>query len=93
MSGQLDALDMKLKALETRLMAWHKQDPVSQRLATQPAIGPAWLMLGSAASLALKVSDPQGFRAGRHLAAWLGLTPRENSTGGQHPSGPDQPAG
>jgi transposase len=50
-------------------------------------------MLGSAASLALKVSDPQGFRAGRHLAAWLGLTPRENSTGGQHPSGPDQPAG
>jgi transposase len=82
LSGQLDALEAKLKTLETRLMALHKQDPVSQCLATQPGIGPI-----GALSFALKVSDPQGFRSGRHFAAWLGLTPRENSTGGRHRAG------
>jgi transposase len=82
LSGQLDALDMKLKALETRLMALHKQDPVSQCLATQPGIGPI-----GALSFSLKVSDPKAFRSGRHFAAWLGLTPKENSTGGRHRQG------
>jgi transposase len=82
LSSQLDALEAKLKALETRLMALHKQDPVSQCLATQPGIGPI-----GAISFSLKVTDPQGFRSGRHFAAWLGLTPRENSTGGRHRSG------
>jgi transposase len=82
LSGQLDALDAKLKTLEARLMALHKQDPVSQCLATQPGIGPI-----GALSFALKVSDPKAFRSGRHFAAWLGLTPRENSTGGRHRQG------
>jgi len=82
LSGQLDALEVKLKALETRLLALHKENPVSRCLATQPGIGPI-----GAISFALKVSDPQGFRSGRHFAAWLGLTPRENSTGGRHRPG------
>ena len=82
MSGQLDALDIKLKLLESQLLALHKDNPVSRCLATQPGIGP----LG-AISFALKVSDPKGFRSGRHFAAWLGLTPRENSTGGRHRPG------
>ncbi len=78
LSGQLDALDVKLKALEAWLMAWHKADPVSQCLATQPGIGPI-----GAVSFALKVTDPKGFRSGRHFAAWLGITPKEDSTGGR----------
>jgi transposase len=82
LSGQLDTLDLKLKALETQLLALHKADPVSRCLATQPGIGPI-----GALSFALKVSDPQGFRSGRHFAAWLGLTPKENSTGGRHRPG------
>jgi transposase len=82
LSGQLDTLDLKLKALESQLLALHKADPVSRCLATQPGIGPI-----GALSFALKVSDPQGFRSGRHFAAWLGLTPRENSTGGRHRPG------
>jgi transposase len=82
LSGQLDALEAKLKALEGRLMALHRQNPVSQCLVTQPGIGPI-----GAISFALKVSDPKGFRSGRHFAAWLGLTPRENSTGGRHRPG------
>jgi len=82
LSGQLDVLEAKLKTLETRLMALHKQDPVSQCLATQPGIGPI-----GALTFSLKVSDPKAFRSGRHFAAWLGLTPNENSTGGRHRQG------
>src|SRR5205085_3546079 len=73
LSGQLDALEAKLKGLEARLMEWHKADPMSQCLATQPGIGPI-----GAVSFALKVTDPQGFRSGRHFAAWLGITPKED---------------
>jgi transposase len=82
LSGQLDAIDIKLKALETGLLALHKDNPLSRCLATQPGIGPI-----GAISFALKVTDPRGFRSGRHFAARLGLTPRENSTGGRHRPG------
>lgn len=82
LSGQLDALDIKLRAIEPRLMALHKENPVSRCLATQPGIGPI-----GAISFALTATDPRGFRSGRHFAAWLGLTPRENSTGGRHRPG------
>jgi transposase len=78
LADQLAALDAKLKAIEAQLRAWHKQDPMSQCLATQPGIGPI-----AAVSFALKVPDPKLFRSGRHFAAWLGLTPKENSTGGR----------
>jgi transposase len=78
LASQLDALAVKLKMIEARLMAWHKADPVSQCLATQPGIGPI-----GAVSFTLKVSDPKAFRSGRHFAAWLGLTPKENATGGR----------
>lgn len=78
LAAQLDALEARLKAIEAKLMAWHKADPLSQCLATQPGIGPI-----GAVSFALKVSDPKAFRSGRHFAAWLGLTPRENATGGR----------
>jgi transposase len=78
LAGQLDALDIKLKIIETKLLAWHKQDPISQSLATQPGIGPI-----GAVSFSLKVTDPKAFRSARHFAAWLGVTPRENATGGR----------
>ena len=53
LASQLDGLDIKLKAIENRLMAWHRQDPTSQCLATVPGIGPI-----SGVSFALKVPDP-----------------------------------
>src|SRR6266852_3924314 len=81
--GKNDAIDIELKALEARLMAWHKADPVSQCLATQPGIGPI-----GAVSFSLKVADPKAFRSGRHFAAALGLTPKENATGGRNRSEP-----
>jgi transposase len=78
LAGQLDALDGRLKALEAELMALHKADPVSQCLATQPGIGPI-----GAISFSLKVADPKAFASGRHFAASLGVTPKENSSGGR----------
>jgi transposase len=51
-------------------------------LATRPGIGPI-----GAVSFALKVAEPNGFRSGRHFAAWVGITPKENSTGGRNRPG------
>jgi transposase len=82
LSGQRDAIEAKLKTLEAQLMVLHKQDPMSQCLATQPGIGPI-----GAVSFSLKVANPKAFRSGRHFAASLGLTPKENSTGGRHRPG------
>jgi transposase len=82
LAGQVDGIEARLKELEAKLMAWHRHDPVSQCLATQPGIGPI-----GAASFALKVSEPKGFRSGRHFAAWIGITPKENSTAGRRRPG------
>src|SRR5499433_2358856 len=60
-------------------MAWHKSNPVSQRLASVAGIGPI-----IATAIAATVVEPSGFRSGREFAAWLGLVPRQNSTGGKH---------
>ena len=78
LASQLDGLGIKLKAIEARLMAWHRHDQTSQCLATIPGIGPI-----GGISFALKVPDPKAFRSGRHFAAWIGITPREDSTAGR----------
>jgi transposase len=82
LASQLDGVEIKLKAIEARLMAWHRQDQTSQCLATIPGIGPI-----GGVSFALKVPEPKVFRSGRHFAAWIGITPREDSTAGKHRPG------
>jgi transposase len=82
LAGQIDGLNAKLKAIDARIMAWHKQNQKSQLLATVPGIGPI-----GGVSFALKVPDPKVFRSCRHFAAWIGITPRENSTGGRQQLG------
>jgi transposase len=79
LAGQLDAVEARLKTLEGQLLAVHKANPASQCLATIPGVGPI-----GAVSFALRAPDPKAFRSGRHFAAWLGLTPRQNATGGRH---------
>jgi transposase len=74
---QIGYLDDKLAAMEKRLMTEHRADPQSKLLAGQPGIGPI-----SAQTLMTKV-DPTQFKSGRHFAAWLGLTPKQRSTGGK----------
>src|SRR5436305_1596921 len=78
LATQVEQLEAAVAALEKQLIAWHKANPVSQRLATIPGIGPI-----IATAIAATVTEPSGFRSGREFAAWLGLVPRQNSTGGK----------
>jgi len=78
---QVKDLDIRITTLETRMKQAHKANPLSQLLEGVPGIGPI-----GALSLALTI-DPAQFRSGRHFAAWLGLTPRERSTGGKQRMG------
>ena len=75
-------LKARIHKLEARLMAWHRGNEMSLRLAEIPSIGPI-----GAASLVMKVPDPQAFRCARDFAAWLGLTPKDHSTAGRQRHG------
>jgi transposase len=71
-------LQAELKEIEAKLMAWHRANECSRRLAAIPGIGPI-----GAAMLVMKTPDPAAFRSGRLFAAWLGLTPKDHSTAGK----------
>jgi transposase len=64
-------------------MAQHRSDQESQRLETIPGVG-----VVGATAIAATVTDPKAFRSGRDFAAWIGLVPRQDSTGGKHKLGP-----
>jgi transposase len=78
LAAQLDQVEGRIGEADARIAAWHKADAVSQRLAAIPGIGPL-----AATAIAATVPDPSAFRSGREFAAWLGLVPRQNSTGGK----------
>ena len=80
-------LNAKIEALEKQLLEQHNANAVSTRLAAIPGVGPI-----TAITMALTV-NPANFKSGRHFAAWLGLTPREHSTGGKHRLGRISKAG
>ena len=71
-------LQAELKKIEARLMAWHRANADSRRLAGIPSIG-----LIGATALVMKAPDPHLFPSGRHFAAWIGLTPKDHSTAGK----------
>jgi transposase len=81
LSGFLEAIaliDAQLDGIERRLQAWRRANAQSKRLETAPGIG-----LIVATALCALVPDPKLFRNGRHFAAWIGLTPRLDGTGGK----------
>jgi len=71
-------LTAQLAAIDAKLMAFHRGNEQSRRLARIPGVGPVIASL-----LAMKVPDAQAFRSGRQFAAWLGLTPKDPSTAGK----------
>jgi transposase len=75
---QLDALAARVHALDLRLLAWHRRDAASRRPATIPGVG-----VITATALSATVTDPAAFLSGREFAAFLGLVPRQNSSGGK----------
>lgn len=78
LGAQLESLAVEITRIERRLMAWHRKNRASQRLETIPGVG-----IITATALAASVPDPSVFKSGRQFAAWLGLVPRQNSSGGK----------
>jgi transposase len=77
-ADQLKDTMVRVREIELRLAKWHRQSRVSQLLATIPGVG-----IMGASAIAATVTDPALFRSGREFAAWLGMTPRQNSSGGK----------
>jgi transposase len=78
---EIARLDARIEAIDRELMQAHKATPLSRLLAGVPGIGP----LG--AITLVRTVDPAQFASARHFAAWLGLTPKEKSTGGRQRMG------
>jgi transposase len=75
---QIEALTVRIEKLERNVIATVKGDEEARRLTSIPGVGP--IIAGTVKAV---VQDPKGFRSGRDFAAWLGLTPRSNSSGGK----------
>jgi transposase len=75
---QLEAAHQQIMGIERRIQAQHRTSETSRRLETIPGIG----VIGATA-IAATVTDPTVFKSGREFAAWIGLVPRQNSTGGK----------
>ncbi len=76
--AQMQDLQARIRLLERELFVWHRANRASRLLETIPGIG-----VITATAVAATVTDPRHFKSGRQLAAWLGLVPRQNSTGGK----------
>lgn len=76
--SQLQDLDQKIGAIERELAQIQRVNPMAKLLSSIPGIGAI-----TATALAATVPDPTMFRSGREFAAWLGLTPKQKSTGGK----------
>ena len=76
--AQLQALEEQIATLEAAVIASHRNNEASRRLASIPGVGPI-----TASAIVASVADAHQFKSARHFAAWLGLTPRSHSTGGK----------
>ena len=74
----LKVLDKQVDELEAQIVAWHRQNPQSKKLEKIPGIGPL-----TASALIASLGDARNFESGRQVAAWLGLVPRQHSSGGK----------
>lgn len=78
LGDHLKVLDQEVAALEVQIQTWHRENAASQKLARIPGIGPI-----TASALIASIGDAKNFDDGRQLAAWLGLVPRQHSSGGK----------
>lgn len=78
LAEHLASIGRRLAELDHQLVAWHRASAVSQRLATIPGVGPV-----TASALAASVADPAMFTSGREFSAFLGLVPKQDSSGGK----------
>lgn len=76
--GQIDELQSRVDALEKAITAHHRASEVSLRLQSIPGIG-----VITASAITATIADAKAFKSGRHFAAWIGLVPRQNRSGGK----------
>src|SRR5271165_5568450 len=78
LGAQLRALKVQILQFDRRIMAWHRSNEASKRLDAIPGVGPVL-----ATALVASVADPRAFRSGRDFSAWIGLVPKQHSSGGK----------
>jgi len=78
LGAQLRMLKAQILQFDRMIMAWHRSSEASRRLDDIPGVGPAL-----ATALVASVADPKVFRSGRDFSAWIGLVPKQNSSGGK----------
>jgi transposase len=78
LGAQLRMLKTQVLEFDRRIMAWHRSNEISKRLDEVPGVGPAL-----ATALVASIADPKAFRSGRDFSAWVGLVPKQNSSGGK----------
>ncbi len=78
LAQQVLSLERAIVGAEKHLHAWHRTNEDSRRLETIPGIGPI-----TASAMTASITDPQIFKSGRMMSAWIGIVPRQNSTGGK----------
>jgi transposase len=82
LGGQLRMLKAQILHFDRMIMAWHRGNETSKRLDALPGVGPAL-----ATALVASVADPRAFRSGRDFSAWIGLVPKQSSSGGKQKLG------
>jgi transposase len=75
-------LKARILEFDRLIIAWHRSNEASQRLDELPGVGPAL-----ATALVASVADPKAFRSGRDFSAWIGLVPKQHSSGGKNKLG------
>ncbi len=88
LAAQIEAVETQIDELEALIIEWHKGNEASQRLAKIPGVGPI-----TASAVVATIDDASHFTSARHLSAALGLTPRQNSSGGKARQGGISKAG
>jgi len=78
LGNHLQRLKGQILAFDRRINAWHRSNQTSRRLDELPGVGPAL-----ATALVASIPDPKAFRSGRDFSAWVGLVPKQNSSGGR----------
>ena len=88
LAAQLELVKRQILQADRRVLAWHRANKTSKRLEAIPGVGPL-----IASALVANIPDASVFRSGRDLSAWIGLVPKQNSTGGKDRLGSISKAG
>jgi transposase len=78
LAANLKEMDRQVKELEAQIQKWHRENEASSKLAEIPGLGPI-----TASAIVATVGDAREFKNGRQLAAWMGLVPKQSSSGGK----------